>query len=345
MQQGAKQVGVNNATLDYAHVGFRLFRGLGLVAGFVPYSDIGYSFSSPETPIATDASTTQTITTSTTYGGSGGLNEAYVGLGWKAFRGFSVGANIGFLWGKYSHSLIPSFSEGGVASTSYSSAIKYYDAALRTYKLDLGAQYSVRMTRQDWLNIGVTASIGHKIAQDASLLLFTTKGDTTTYTAASPFDLPYTVAFGAAWQHKGTLLVAADVHHERWGQCHLPAETESGYLPTKDGYQNRWSVAAGAGWTPNPFGKYWQRVQYKAGFNYSTPYLRINGNDGPSELNLTFGAGIPIQNKQNNRSVVNVGLGWLRRSAGSAGMIKEDYFVLSLGVTFNERWFLKYKIE
>jgi hypothetical protein len=42
---------------------------------------------------------------------------------------------------------------------------------------------------------------------------------------------------------------------------------------------------------------------------------------------------------------VNVGLQWQRRSASGAGMIKEDYFVINLGVTFNERWFLKYKIE
>ena len=73
--------------------------------------------------------------------------------------------------------------------------------------------------------------------------------------------------------------------------------------------------------------------------------MKVNEQDGPYEMRMNVGAGIPITNKLNNRSVVNVGLGWLRRSASGAGMIKEDYFVLNLGVTFNERWFMKYKIN
>ena len=79
--------------------------------------------------------------------------------------------------------------------------------------------------------------------------------------------------------------------------------------------------------------------------NFSTPYLKVNGQDGPKEIRLSIGAGVPILNGINSRSIVNVGLQWMRRSAGGAGMIKEDYFVINLGVTFNERWFVKYKIE
>ena len=71
----------------------------------------------------------------------------------------------------------------------------------------------------------------------------------------------------------------------------------------------------------------------------------MNGQDGPKEIRLSIGAGVPILNGINSRSMVNVGLQWMRRSASGVGMIKEDYFVINLGVTFNERWFVKYKIE
>ena len=57
------------------------------------------------------------------------------------------------------------------------------------------------------------------------------------------------------------------------------------------------------------------------------------------------GVGLPITNKINNRSFVNVGLQWMRRSASGNGMVKEDYLLINLGMTFNERWFVKYKIE
>lgn len=343
MKQDAKSVGVKNAALDFVHVGFHAAKRLGVAVGFMPYTSIGYEFSSPEKPVANNINTTQLITSSNAYSGKGGLNQAYIGLGWKAYRNFSVGANVSFVWGKYDHYVTPFYKEGGVDSDHFDGTLKNYTASIKTYKIDFGAQYPIRLTRQDWLTLGATAGLGHKIAQDATLLL-----DTTQYTAPSPFDLPYTFGFGAAWQHKNTLLVAADVHHERWGNCRMPAETsntENPYIAMKGFYCNMTKFAIGSQWTPNPFGKYWERVQYRAGFNYATPYLKVNGMDGPKELSLSIGAGLPILNGINSRSVVNVGLQWQRRSASGAGMIKEDYFVINLGVTFNERWFLKYKIE
>ena len=346
MRQGSQKLAVKNASLDYVHAGMHIARRIGLVVGYMPYTSISYNFSSTEKYVANDANTTQSITTSNFFEGQGGLNQAYIGLGWRVYRNLSVGANASFLWGEYNHTLMPDYMEGGVSSSSFSSIIKSYHASLKTYKIDLGLQYPVRLTTQDWLNIGATVGLGHKIAQDATLMLYTTKSDTTTYTADSPFDLPYTYGIGGAWQHKNTLLVAADVRHNRWGDCRMPVEIANGYVPMKGSYKNMTKIALGAQWTPDPFNKtYWKRIQYRAGFNYSTPYLKINGLNGPREFCLSVGAGLPITNRHNNRSVVNFGLQWLRRSASSSSLINEDYLLINVGVTFNERWFVKYKIE
>ena len=341
MKQNSTSVAVKNASLDYVHAGMHIAKRLGLAMGFMPYTSIGYTFSSPETPVTNDVNTTQAITTSSSYSGSGGLNQAYLGLGWKVYRNLSIGANASFLWGQYEHNVVPLFLEGGSSSSYYNSVAKTSHASLKTYKLDFGIQYPIRLTRQDWLNLGTTAGLGHKIAQDATFVV----GGDTTAVASSPFDLPYTFAFGAAWQHKNTLLVAADVRHELWSKCHVPAEEGSSYVPTTGFYKDMTKVAIGAQWTPNPFGKYWERIQYRAGMNYTTPYLKVNGQNGPCEVRLGIGAGLPITNKINNRSVVNVGLQWMRRSASGTGMVKEDYLLINLGVTFNERWFMQYKIE
>jgi hypothetical protein len=123
-------------------------------------------------------------------------------------------------------------------------------------------------------------------------------------------------------------------------------ETGSGYAGIEGGYRDMTKIAVGAQWTPDPLQKqYWKRIRYRAGVSYKTPYLKVNGNDGPSELSLTAGVGLPITNRTNNRSFVNFGLQWLRRSASGTGMISENYLLLNLGLTFNERWFVKYKIE
>lgn len=341
MVQGTKRIAVNNAAFDYAHIGLRLARRLGLAVGYMPYSSIGYEFASPEEVIGKSLTTMQPNTQEVGYSGSGGLSQAYIGLGWRVYKNLSVGVNASFLWGSYYHAVLPVYSDGGVVVDSYDSSGKVYDASPRTYKIDLGVQYPVRLTHQDWLNLGLTAGLGHGIPQDLEI----TEGYNTD-TISSPFSLPYSVAFGVAWQHKNSLLVAADVHHDFWSKCRQPMETGSGYAGIEGGYRDMTKIAVGAQWTPDPLQKqYWKRIRYRAGVSYKTPYLKVNGNDGPSELSLTAGVGLPITNRTNNRSFVNFGLQWLRRSASGTGMISENYLLLNLGLTFNERWFVKYKIE
>lgn len=63
----------------------------------------------------------------------------------------------------------------------------------------------------------------------------------------------------------------------------------------------------------------------------------------PKKYSVTAGVGLPIFNKRT--SFVNIGLEWVRRSPSVANQITENYFMLNFGVTFNEEWFRKYKIQ
>ena len=53
--------------------------------------------------------------------------------------------------------------------------------------------------------------------------------------------------------------------------------------------------------------------------------------------------GIPIINGFNNRSVLNISGQWVKRSADN--LITENTFRINIGLTFNERWFAKWKVE
>ena len=118
---------------------------------------------------------------------------------------------------------------------------------------------------------------------------------------------------------------------------------------------NNYMIKAGVQYTPNPLATkgYYNKIKYRLGCSYSSPYMRIPQGegaqmhrlDGTSELALSMGFGLPISNSYNNRSMVNVGFQWLRRSPSSQNLITENYFVLNVGVTFNERWFMKFKIQ
>jgi hypothetical protein len=58
---------------------------------------------------------------------------------------------------------------------------------------------------------------------------------------------------------------------------------------------------------------------------------------------VSAGLGIPLVNAWNNRSVLNVSFQWVNQSAKN--LITENSFRVTIGLTFNERWFAKWKVD
>ncbi len=340
-------VNVQNCNIDYVNAGFRMRPGLGISFGFVPYSTIGYNFTTEEY-IGLDPVTLQSITSTNVYKGDGGLHQIYLGMGWEAYKELSVGFNFGYLWGTYDHTLKQTGAWNGTTSSDYSGLNSEQNSELRTFKLDFGAQYPLNLKNGDLLTVGATVGIGHQIKSNAKLTRFTSAGDSTVIKAKHPFDMPYTYGAGATWIHK-TLMVSADATHERWADCKTPVMSNPNgiltYRAEKGQYMNRTKVAVGTQYVPDIYRNYARRIIYRAGANFSTPYLKVNGMDGPREVGLTAGVGLPITNAHNNRSMVNINLQWFHRSSKESSLIKENYFMINVGLSFNERWFMKYKIQ
>ncbi len=346
--QGSNSTNARNTSLEYVNAGFHVAKGLGMSFGFVPYSTIGYNFSS-SARVGYDYTTAQSITTKTTYYGNGGLHQLYFGVGWNPFAKLSIGANASYVWGDYNHSLSQATYVGGSANDEYNSPNAEWTSDIHTYKLDIGAQYPIRLTRQDWLTLGATVSIGHGIKSDVSMLRYTSLKDTTKVEKEDAFDMPYTVSAGASWQHQGRITVAADYTLEKWDGCKVPVSnttTEGIDIDIRtDQYMNRHKISIGAEYIKNPLSRtrYADRIRYRIGGTYSSPYVKVNGVDGPRELGVSAGLSLPLKNT--GKSLINVSAQWLNRSASSANLITENYFMLHLGVTFNERWFQKWKIN
>ncbi len=361
MTMGSNSINVNNAGFDYLAAGFRLRKNLGFSFGFKQYSTVDYNYTTTDNNVFRDEVTGELIRNTTSYAGTGGLHMVFAGLGWKPFSNFSIGANAGILWGGYDHLVVQNFEVGGASSSNFDGFNFWQSADILTYKVDVGAQYVIRVSPEDWLTLGATVGIGHKFDGDAQLFRYMDTGDTLTVKAEdNAFDIPMTYAGGVAWQHKNNLIVSADAHYQSWGGCRMPMmEIANGVVsyPTSSRmYQNNYMLKAGVEYTPNPFvvkGDYLKRIKYRLGVSYASPYMNIATGSGaqtqvytgPSELALTLGAGLPITNSWSRGPMVNIGLQWLRRAPGTSSLVTENYFVLNLGVSFNERWFQKYKIQ
>ena len=116
-KSGGNSINAHNTTLDYINAGFRLCPGLGFSFGFIPFSSIGYDFSESKY-LGDHFNSGSTMTYTNSYTGDGGLHEVYVGLGWKPFANFSVGANFGYVWGNYAQNITQTFYEDGTATSA-----------------------------------------------------------------------------------------------------------------------------------------------------------------------------------------------------------------------------------
>lgn len=330
-KEGNRRLNVNNADFEYAVGSFRLLPKVGASFGILPYSNIGY-----------DYTTTQTLNESLgnvpiEMEGSGGLHQAFVGLGWNVFRTLSVGANVAYLWGTFDRSV-----ESG--STTYVEDFsKSFTANVNSYLITLGAQWEQPLTQKDNLLLGVTVGLGHKLHSNVNI----SDGDSTVFSATEGFELPMTYGLGFGWTHDKKLFVGLDLSMQKWGSVAFPGKqnTPNGYALRNDLLKDRYAVNIGADYVPDPNSRrsFINRVHYRLGAGYATPYYYINGKDGPKELSVSAGFGIPLQNAYNNRSVLNVSAQWARTSAKD--LITENTFRINLGLTFNERWFAKWKID
>ena len=346
-KEGGKKMNRKTADFDYATALFRLFPHIGASVGVIPYSTIGYSYDDIQ---LVDASTSNSNKYTNGYDGKGGFSQVYFGLGWEFVKGLSIGANISYFWGKYDKTVMSMFSDD-YANT----LLKDYTAEVSTWKLDLGAQWSMKLRNQDRLTLGATATIGHKLGADAIVEVINTNtstsvSTTTTQKVDNGLNIPYAFGGGFSYVHNNSLTFGADYQLQKWGLLEFPQINESTmvYKATRDILQDRHRAVVGADWIPVPLTvnrkvSFLQRIHYRIGASYSTPYYKIGSHDGPTELTVSAGLGIPIINTWNNRSSLNISAQWVRTSAKD--LITDNTFRINIGLTFNERWFAKWKVD
>lgn len=343
-KEGGHKQNANNANFDYAVAGFRVARNLGVSFGLVPITQIGYNYAT----VSTLGPVQSGLEYSKTFQGNGGMRKVYLGAGWEPIRNISIGFNAAYVWGDYTHNLINAYSDNTIKSLTM-----VHQAEINTYKLDFGAQYTAHFGKKDALTLGVTYGLGHKINADAinsisSVNSQTNQTNATNDTLFNVLQLPHSFGAGLMWRHGNTWRVGVDYTMQRWGSTSFPVvdtnnPTNRFYLDNNY-FQNRHRIAIGGEYCRNTLSRnFFQRIRYRAGVGYASPHINIAGNDGPKEISASIGFGIPIINSYNNRSILNISAQWVRQQA--QGMLKENTFRICVGLTFNERWFQKWKFE
>lgn len=327
---GTLKQNAKNSSFDYITMQFRASRWAAISIGMLPYSNIGYNISQ-----AYENTENSAASYVTTYNGEEGLHQLYFGAGFKIFKNLSVGANISYLWGGITRTTTESFPQ----STSNYPFIIQSSVDIQSYKLDFGIQYTQPFGKKHSMTLGAVYSPGHNLNNTAYELRQSGNtgdaGTTVTQTDIhADYGIPTTVGAGLAYVYDDRLTVGVDGLLQNWDKVSYEGRKE---------FCKRAKIALGAEFIPNPRGRnYLAFVKYRVGAYYSKPYYKIFGERAANEYGVTAGFGLPIPR---TRSMVSVSAQYVHTKGTTAAFLDENTLRLCIGITFNERWFFKRRVD
>lgn len=343
-EKGTK-VNAKNSTVDYIAIQFRLCKGLGITAGFVPFSTVGYNMT--RNNVIPDSEDQYGNTTSRTesFSGEGGLQQMFVGLGYNVFENLSIGANFSYLYGDIRHSASTVFSNANAYTSAWTEQISVSD-----YKLDLGFQYTQPFGEKHKVTLGAIYSFSRDLNSDGYRFVEMYNSNSilqsqSVDTLKNVCNLPTTIGIGATYTYNNRLTVGFDYTLQQWESVKFPITENNKYIIKEGQFTNRTKFSVGAEYLPDLYSRnYLKRIRYRVGAHYATPYAKVDGKEGAREYGVSFGFGLPIF-RYNQRSVLNISGQYVKVSPKTSGMLEENCLRINVGLTFDERWFMKWKVN
>lgn len=324
-EEDGVRLNARNAQVDYMAMQFRVLPKVGMTVGFMPYANTGYNFS--DTRVVRRDEDGE-IKSTGIFSGEGGLRQFTGGLGWRPTEWLSVGADMSYLMGDITHKMSSVFSSADVYSRT-----KTYQTEMKAFKFDFGAQTKFNL-KDNVLVLGATWAPAKDLRAETTVADVHTTGDTVSIEKA--FSLPQQMAFGMTYSWDNCM-VGADVAYQTWSTARFFGESYGA---------DRLQASLGFRLLPDESSKrIMERTSYQGGVNFSQPYFNVGDRKGPLEMGVSAGFSMPITTTYNSMSYIHVTGQFVRIQPQEKGMVCENYFRLSIGVTFMERWFMKWMVE
>ena len=327
---------MNDAGLAYITMGFPVTRWWKTSLGILPFSSMEYQ-------IIVDSVLPNIGKVQYDYSGSGGLNRAFVGNAFQPVRDLSIGFNMSYIFGTLNHQRTLIFPD----SSNHWSSRMTTATLVRSLYFDFGLQYLKNLKNGLIMTSGVTFSPGQPLSSTADFLAVSfyhnyssnldIVKDTSVYNQGVSGDIrmPFSLGAGLSLNRMNRWNVTADVNYQQWSGFR--------YFGSSQSLSNTFRVSLGGQFRPSTLdiGKYWKRINYRAGVRFEQSFLELRSTR-LNDFGISFGVGLPMKK---TRSLINIAL-----EAGTFGttenrLIKENYFRFTLGASVFEKWFLKRKYD
>lgn len=256
--------------------------------------------------------------------GSGGINNLSLSYANSSLKKLRWGFSTEFLFGE--------IRETESNFVSFSNLVVEDINTYRGIQFDFGLQYD--FWKQSTL--GLTYKTSSTLSGDRERVVIQTGfAPITDEQDLDSFMLPAEFGVGFSTLVKDKLLINADYKRVLWNAT--DQQDQVGQFVDQN------LVGLGFQYTIRPNGfKYWQKVQFRGGFQLDTGYLSIN-DDTVNGYHITAGLGLPLSKLGTSR--LNINYGFQRNGVISDGLFQENYHTLSVNFSFSNRWFIKRKID
>lgn len=316
---------------DYLAIGLPLTKKVGVAFGLSPFSQVGYQIKNEAVNPFVDESRF--------WSGDGNINKVFVSTGFEVYKNLSFGMSFQYYFGRLSHSFIL------VRPDISTQANEENIAQINGFNGQVGVYHFAKINNKLTIHSSLTFSPKADLNNDFTRRIFITPSlinEDFSKNNSRKLDLPAMFNGGLAIGQERKWLLGAEFSTQNAAVNGNRFENVTNVT-----YERANKINVGGYYIPkfDSFTSYWRRVTYRGGLRYENLGYQIQ-NESINDFGITFGLGIPLRRYSDafaNFSNVNIGFEFGRRGTKKSNLIQEDYFNISLSLSFNDKWFQKRK--
>jgi hypothetical protein len=332
----------SSATFDYLALSVPVGK-FGFGFGLLPFTSVGYKLQSNDS----EGNVTDK------FRGQGGLNKAFLGLGYQVSKELSFGIDFHYNFGNVQNSTVNYSYDSDGTLTQYQSR-ENNRSDISGINLNLGLSYKTMITDKLELVSGATytpeSSLVSKNERSFSTITIsaTTGQEFEINTIDTDLEslglmetdlvMPSKFSIGTGIGEPRKWFVGAEYTTQKTSNF-----SNDLYSSGATKYEDASTIALGGFYIPmyNSFDSYFKRVVYRAGLHYEKTGLNIE-NESINEFGISFGVGLPVGSYFSN---ANVGFEIGKRGTTKNNLIQENFINFQISLSLNDRWFVKRKYD
>lgn len=328
LKTDSQKENARRTAMDYLAVGLPLGK-FGASFGLIPYSSVGYNVQTVSTDVPQVAKR---------YTGTGGINKSFIGFGYQISSKMRIGADFSYDFGKIETSnlrIVESVEYGTKeANVSDVSGVSF----------TLGMQFSTKITNKTEFFSSMMYSPESRLKSVNSRTIATiqyaasgaeyTIDENNVTVANTTLIIPSKLAVGIGFGEKNKWMLGSEL-------TFLESKNMTNRFVDIDNieFENATRFNLGGYYIPNSksFTSYLSRVTYRGGFRFENTGM-VKNQKSINETAVTFGLGMPVSGTFSN---INIGFELGKKGTTTAGLVQENFANITIGFTFNDRWFVK----